>query len=90
MVHRAAVIPHHQIVHAPAVGINELPLGRMRDQLIGGREIFLTPAIDENLQFDEPLTRVTSQSELERASKCPKGQRGRCIARSTWASGRAQ
>jgi len=28
------VIPHHQIVHAPSVGINELSLGRMRDQLI--------------------------------------------------------
>ena len=34
VVHGAAVIPHHEVVHAPAVGINELSLGRVRDQLI--------------------------------------------------------
>src|SRR5207253_3749897 len=36
-VHGAAVVPHDQIVQPPAVGIYELPLGDMRDQLINER-----------------------------------------------------
>src|ERR1700687_978481 len=34
-VHGAAVIPHHQVVDAPAVGIDEPPLGGVLEQLGG-------------------------------------------------------
>src|SRR5262249_59843998 len=33
-VHRAAIVPHHEIVDPPAMGIDELPLRRVRGQLI--------------------------------------------------------
>src|SRR5213083_1538215 len=33
-VHGAAIVPHHEVVDAPAVGIDELPPGGMLDQLV--------------------------------------------------------
>src|SRR5436853_611730 len=36
-VHGAAVVPHHQVVDPPAMGVDELPLGRVVDQLLEQR-----------------------------------------------------
>ena len=35
--HRAAIIPHDEIVQAPAMGVNELALRGVRDQSIDKR-----------------------------------------------------
>src|SRR5437763_9638637 len=35
--HRAAIVPHHEITDAPAVGIDELPLGSVLDELVDQR-----------------------------------------------------
>src|SRR5271155_1367149 len=32
--HRAAIVPHHEIVQAPAMSVDELRLGGMGDQLV--------------------------------------------------------
>jgi hypothetical protein len=33
-VHGTAIVPHDQIVHPPAVGVDELPLSRVGDKFI--------------------------------------------------------
>src|SRR5271166_7140497 len=33
-VHGAAVVPHHEIAHAPAMRVDELALGRVRHELV--------------------------------------------------------
>jgi len=39
-VHGAAIVPHHEIMHPPAMRVDELPLRRMGDQLIDERAAF--------------------------------------------------
>jgi hypothetical protein len=36
-VHRTAIVPHDEVVYPPAMGVNELPLGRVPDELINQR-----------------------------------------------------
>jgi hypothetical protein len=33
-VHGAAIVPHDEVVQAPTMRVDELPLGRMRDELV--------------------------------------------------------
>ena len=35
-VHRTAIVPHDEIIHPPAMGVNELPLCRVRSPLVLG------------------------------------------------------
>ena len=60
VMHGAAVIPHHQIVHAPAVAINELSLGRMRDQLIDEGTTFLLRQAENASRMGSEIERLAA------------------------------
>jgi hypothetical protein len=36
-VHRTAIVPHDEVVYPPAMGVNEMPLCRVPDELINQR-----------------------------------------------------